>query len=246
MSTVVSEKKYPRLLAVKEFFQEYLLAESSPDLVKELQYILLSIGLYQGNIDGIPGLETKRALTEFKRVRYLGHPDLIGASTAASLLEEATNKHSVGEQARKPRLLSSGRMVLPDGKIVLGSDPVIPGIPLTWGEYSKNCTRVPTDKEVIDSALRIARLFGEIREKFGSPIGITSGYRPASVNKSVGGARYSRHMVGDALDVYPISGNMDNLLSVVRSSSCTGLGLGMRRGFIHIDCRPGVRVVFNY
>lgn len=246
MSTTFKEKDFPSLIAVKEFFQEYSLVESSPNLVKELQNILLFVGLYQGSIDGIPGTGTHLALAQFKKERYLGHPGLIGASTAASLLEEVTNKHPVSEQGRILKAVGTGRMMLPGGRIVMGSDQIISGVELTWGEYSKNCTRVPETKEVVEAASRVAKLFGEIRGKFGNPIGVTSGYRPPAVNKSVGGARYSRHMVGDALDIYPISGSMDNLLSAVRSSSCTGLGLGMRRGFIHIDCRPGVRVTFNY
>ncbi|QNP28836.1 hypothetical protein IAR63_13260 [Cylindrospermopsis curvispora GIHE-G1] len=33
-----------------------------------------------------------------------------------------------------------------------------------------------------------------VREKFGSPIRITSGYRPPAVNSSLGGARNSQHL----------------------------------------------------
>ena len=39
------------------------------------------------------------------------------------------------------------------------------------------------------------------RELYGAPIHVTSGYRSPAVNKAVGGARHSQHMLGEAADI---------------------------------------------
>ncbi len=227
---------------------------ASKELVKEIQEVLAREGLYKEKLDGIAGTNTLIALANFKEARWLENPGIVGKSTAIALLEE---KHEISEQKPKEESVSildagllgsrSGKsMTLPDGTVVFANQLIRPGVPLTWGEFTKNCTRVPETNQIVENAIRLAIGFGEIRDKWGSAIALTSGYRPPSVNRAIGGASRSRHMQGDAADIYPASGDINKLLQVVRSSSVVGIGLGMRKGFIHIDYRPGDRVVFSY
>ena len=51
-----------------------------------------------------------------------------------------------------------------------------------------------SDPVFVDSSL--AALLQKIRDHFGRPVVITSGYRTAAHNKSVGGAAYSQHLYG--------------------------------------------------
>ena len=51
----------------------------------------------------------------------------------------------------------------------------------------------------VDSSL--AALLQKIRDHFGRPVVITSGYRTAAHNRSVGGASYSQHLYGRAADI---------------------------------------------
>ena len=44
-------------------------------------------------------------------------------------------------------------------------------------------------------------IFQPIRDHFGVPIGVSSGYRGKDLNKAVGGSKYSQHMTGEALDI---------------------------------------------
>lgn len=44
-------------------------------------------------------------------------------------------------------------------------------------------------------------IFQPVREHFGLPIGITSGFRCKELNRAVGGSKYSQHMIGEALDI---------------------------------------------
>ena len=53
-------------------------------------------------------------------------------------------------------------------------------------------------------------------------------------------------MNGDAGDIYPMEGSIYELLEVVKGSSACGIGVGMHKGFTHVDYRPSGRVVFSY
>ena len=57
-----------------------------------------------------------------------------------------------------------------------------------------------TDTILIDEGLVV--LLQCIREHFGKPVTITSGYRTAAHNRAVGGSRSSQHLLGRAADFY--------------------------------------------
>ena len=44
-------------------------------------------------------------------------------------------------------------------------------------------------------------IFQPVRDHFGVPIGISSGYRCKELNTAIGGSKYSQHMIGEALDI---------------------------------------------
>ena len=44
-------------------------------------------------------------------------------------------------------------------------------------------------------------IFEPIREHFGVPIFVSSGYRSSALNKAIGGAKNSQHLLGQALDL---------------------------------------------
>ena len=56
-----------------------------------------------------------------------------------------------------------------------------------------------------------------IRERFGSPIIITSGYRGKDLNTMVGGQRTSNHLFGEAVDLVPSNGNIDDLVKTIHT-----------------------------
>ena len=86
-----------------------------------------------------------------------------------------------------------------------------------------------------------------VRIAFGGPMRITSGYRCPQRNAVVGGARYSAHVDGRAVDVSVAHGY--DALDLVRAAlECriTGVGVSRKsggRGFVHLDMSraPGKR-----
>ncbi len=74
-----------------------------------------------------------------------------------------------------------------------------------------------------------------IRDRTGSAIYVNSGYRNVSYNSSVGGATYSRHMYGDAVDFYSNTHSLETLEDYCYDE---GAGyVGLYESHIHCDWR---------
>ena len=58
----------------------------------------------------------------------------------------------------------------------------------------------------------VERLLDPLREAFGRPIIVTSGYRCPELNKAVGGSPTSAHLQGYAADLVPKDGNVQRFL----------------------------------
>lgn len=80
------------------------------------------------------------------------------------------------------------------------SASIIPDGNFTWAEATHGGTRMPPNQATVDAMVRIAKLAQRARDRIGRPFIITSWYRPPAINRAVGGAIYSRHLVGDAMD----------------------------------------------
>lgn len=62
----------------------------------------------------------------------------------------------------------------------------------------------------------IDEILDPIREEYGSPIRISSGYRCKRLNSLVGGSNTSQHMKGEAADLIPVDGDTRRLFDVIR------------------------------
>jgi Peptidase M15 len=228
------------------------LTDCPPELIKEIQAIL------KVEVDGVVGEMTKQAFAEFKLDNNLQFPLDLGVTTAKELLEQKGQEETASKDGdgSEPKVnpdagsRTGQSMKLPSGEIVYANQYIVEGIPLTWGEATKNCTRIPTANEYVQNAIKLAKVWGEVRDKFGEPIYITSGYRPPHVNRSIGGARMSQHLYFRALDMQPLNGDFKKLWEVLKASDFTGLGdavfMGRNKGFFHGDIRPSSRVIFPY
>ena len=80
----------------------------------------------------------------------------------------------------------------------------------------------------------------QIREHFGKPVNISSGYRCATHNKNIGGATNSRHSKGQAADIYISGVAPAEIAKYAESMGILGIGLYETNSdgfFVHVDTR---------
>jgi len=65
----------------------------------------------------------------------------------------------------------------------------------------KGISNMPTPEHIENFKLLAERVFQPIREHFGKPIIISSGYRSKALNTAIGGALSSQHCQGEAIDI---------------------------------------------
>lgn len=99
-----------------------------------------------------------------------------------------------------------------------------------------------TDTVMVDEVLTV--VLQCIREHFGKPVVITSGYRTAAYNAAVGGAKNSQHMLGRAADIRVQGVSVEDVAAYAESlmPGWGGVGrypvkVGRTTGWVHVDTR---------
>ena len=62
---------------------------------------------------------------------------------------------------------------------------------------------------IVENLLELALFLDGIREAWGKPVYVSSGFRNEKINKAVGGVATSAHLRGDAADIYVAGGKED-------------------------------------
>ena len=121
----------------------------------------------------------------------------------------------------------------------------------------------PINQEQSDNLDKLIAAMNPVRHAWGKPMRVTSGYRPSSINASVGGAKLSAHQSCQAIDIADNDGLLANfLLNNLDILEENGLYLEDPRytiivnskgdrisGWIHLDIRgpkSGKRVFIPY
>lgn len=118
------------------------------------------------------------------------------------------------------------------------SEPIIPNGNFTWAEATKNGSRIPVSRSVVYGIIRIARVMEEVRSRLGDrPIRVNSWYRDPVSNRAVGGAIYSRHLSGDAIDFVVIGLHAYSVFDALNPWWGSQGGLASSSIFTHIDAR---------
>jgi GH24 family phage-related lysozyme (muramidase) len=116
---------------------------------------------------------------------------------------------------------------------------------ITYGEFALNQEARRFDHQhQCDTALKLAQFLEKVRAQFGGrPVVITSGYRPAAINKLVGGASSSEHLYAGigvgAVDFYVDGADINAVQDWCDKNWPYSLGYGAPKGFVHCGIRKG-------
>ena len=107
-----------------------------------------------------------------------------------------------------------------------------------WEYFTKDELRCKGTDECLMDEDFMSRLVA-LRKEFNEPMVISSGYRHASYNQVIGGARNSPHLYGKAVDIL-VSGKIAyRLMKMAMQHGFTGIGISQRgpheKRFLHID-----------
>ena len=86
-------------------------------------------------------------------------------------------------------------------------------------------------------APELVELLQKIRDHFGRPVVINSGYRTARYNKSCGGATYSQHLYGTAADIKVTGVTPAKVAEYAETLMPNSGGIGIYKTFTHVDVR---------
>ena len=102
----------------------------------------------------------------------------------------------------------------------------------------------PDAMALVNLKTLVRAVLDPVREAYGSPVIVSSGYRCPALNAKVGGAQHSYHLRGMAADIYPKDGDLERLwrtigkLFILRKIGITECYIDRGRGYIHIAHNP--------
>ena len=79
----------------------------------------------------------------------------------------------------------------------------------------KNKIQNTPSVEIEQNIEKLLEVLDDLREFYGKPIKITSGFRCSELNKLVGGTPTSAHVIGYAADLQPVQGSFENFKASV-------------------------------
>ena len=189
----------------------------------QIQALLTYLGYDPGEVDGLPGKNTRRAVLAFQAQEGLEQDGSPGPLTQAALLEAVANGRFLEEAARTP-----------EETTVTFWDEIRyfkkPEFACKCGKY---CNGYPAEIDI-----GMVKIADEIRNRIGKPIHINSGLRCKTHNANVGGVFNSQHLLGKAADLACPSGcTPTQMASIAEEIMGDTGGIGTYSWGIHIDTR---------
>lgn len=191
--------------------------------VKQKQALLLFLGYYVGNVDGIWGTLSKTATKAFQQDHGLKDDGVFGDATAKAVLA-AVAKSEIKESptpAPAPTVDDWDDIEFFSKK-----------------EFRCKCGGQYCDGYPAEIDLTMVKYADEIRRRIGKPIGVNSGLRCSQWNSIQGGVSNSQHRYGTAVDLGKPSGvTVAEMAQIAEDVMGDTGGIGIYSWGIHIDSR---------
>ena len=190
---------------------------------KQIQALLVYLGYDPGDVDGLPGNNTRRAVLAFQAQEGLEQDGSPGPLTQAALLD-AVEKGRFREEAART----------PEGTTGTFWDEIRY---FKKSEFACKCGKY-CDGYPAEIDMDMVKIADKIRAKIGKPITVNSGLRCKTHNANVGGVSNSQHLLGNAADLGCPSGcTPAQMASIAEEIMGDTGGIGTYSWGIHIDTR---------
>ena len=189
---------------------------------RQIQALLVYLGYDPGEVDGLPGKNTRRAVLAFQAQEGLAQDGSPGPLTQAALLESVANGRFRAEDARTPEETTGTfwdeiRYFKREEK----------GIACPCGR----CGGFP-----VGPTERLMRLAGRVREAAGAPMCPSSTVRCQAHNDELSGSvPNSRHLSGKAMDFCIRGWGADRTLALVRQQPEVRYAYAIDNRYVHMD-----------
>lgn len=189
----------------------------------QIQALLTYLGYDPGEVDGLPGKNTRRAVFAFQVHEGMEKDGSPGPLTQAALLDAVEKGRFRAEDDQTPE--ENTGAFWDEIKYFKKSE-----FSCKCGKY---CDGYPSE---ID--MDMVKIADKIRAKIGKPITINSGLRCKTHNANVGGVSNSQHLYGTAADLgCPTGCTPAQMASVAEEIMGNTGGIGVYPWGIHIDTR---------
>lgn len=186
---------------------------------KQIQALLTYLGYDPGEVDGLPGKNTRRAVQAFQAAEGLAQDGSPGPLTQAALLEAVAKDRFRAEDAKTPEE-STG----------------------TWWDeiryFSREEFRCPCGRcggFPVEPDEKLVRLADRVREHFGAPANVSSGVRCQAHNDELpGSVPNSYHVKGQAVDFSVRGKSAAQVLAFVRTLP-VHYAYAIDNSFVHMD-----------
>lgn len=189
---------------------------------KQIQALLTYLGYDPGDVDGLPGKNTRRAVLEFQAAEELETDGSPGPITQAALLDAVAAGRFREEDAQTPDETTG-----------------------TWWDEIRYFTREEFrckcggrycngfPSEPSEALLRIA---DALREQAGVPITVSSGVRCQTYNDTLDGSvKNSRHIMGKAMDFCVRGWTAAKTLAAVQQRPGIRYAYAIDGSYVHMD-----------
>lgn len=190
----------------------------------QIQALLVYLGYDPGEVDGLPGKNTRRAVLTFQAQEGLTQDGSPGPITQAALLDAVEKGRFRAEDAQTPEETTG---TFWDHIRYWTREE----FKCRCGEYhTPYCNGFPVEPDQT-----LVELADDVRAHFGRPAIRSSGIRCKQHNTDSGGVYNSRHLLGKALDFRVQGKTSGEVLAYVQTHQSVRYAYAIDGSYVHMD-----------